>query len=173
MSPHEPQELTVSIAEQRLTNELQALGFIARTDQGKRQLKMVKNLNSQTEIFIYPGVRRRGSDVLIDPVMGVENVSLRERLLALDQRWEGSTRVCHVYLGLKASWGRFYIRTDTDLNDAASKVVKAIVEIGVPLLSAYDTLDKVRKLFQDELEGRKVDVAVLFAEEKLAVIGVH
>jgi hypothetical protein len=153
-----------------LASRLQTIGFVVKKE---RRLKLVRQVNDQTEVFVYPGVQRRGADILIDPVIGVENTILRERMLAMDPRWEGSTRVCHVYLGLKASWGEFYVRTDQEMEDAASQVVKGVIEVGLPLMSAYDTLDKVRKLFQDAVAGRQVDVAVLFEKEKLKLIEAH
>jgi hypothetical protein len=163
--------LTVSIVAHRLRSELEALGFaVARG----RHLRLVKKINDQTEVFIYPGVRKRGADILVDPVIGVENIVLREAILASDPRLEPSTRVCHAYLGLLSSWGRFYVRTEQELVDAASQVVKAVVEIGLLIMSAYDTLEKVRRLFREELaRTNRVKVAVLFAEDKLKLIEAH
>ncbi len=190
----EPRKLTVSVVARRLTSELESLGFVltkegpsaaARRMTSQREslglvlpktryLKLVKKINDQTEVFVHPGVQKRGADILVDPVIGVENTILRERLLAMDQRWEGSTRVCHAHLGLKASWDHLYVRTEQELDGAASQVVKAVVEIGLPMMSAYDTLDKARQLFRDDLDRTKpVRVAVLFAKEKLKLIEAH
>jgi len=166
-----PHWLTVSAAAHRLTSELAALGFVVTK---ARPLRLVRKINDETEVFVYPGVRKRGTDILVDPVIGVENTILRERLLAFDPRRKGATRVCHAYLGLLASWGRFYVRTELELDDAASQVAKAVVEIGLPIMSAYDTLDKVRELFREDLaRTNRVKVAVLFAQEKLRLIEVH
>jgi hypothetical protein len=139
-----------------------------------RSLRLIRKINDRTEVFVHPGVRKRGADILVDPVIGVENTILCGRLLAFDPRREGSTSVCHAYLGLLASWGQFYVRTEQDLDDAASQVVKAVVEIGLPIMSAYDTLDKVRRLFREDLaRTKRVKVAVLFADEKLRLIEAH
>jgi hypothetical protein len=166
-----PHRLTVSAVSYRLTSELEALGFVVTK---VRSLRLVKKINDQTEVFIHPGVRKRGTDILVDPVIGVENTILRERLLAFDPRRKGSTRVCHAYLGLLASWGRFYVQTEQQLDDAACQVVKAVVEIGLPIMSAYDTLDKVRELLREDLaRTNRVKVAVLFAREKLRLIEAH
>lgn len=162
---------TVSVVVKRLTRELETLGFeVVKA----RQPKLIKKINDETEIFIYPGARRRGKDILIDPMIGVENTILRERLIAIDPRWEGSSRVCHVYLGVKASWGQFYVRTEQELDFAALQVVKAVVEVGIPLMSKYDSLEKVRELFRNSLDHpEKVDVAVLFEKEKIRLLVTH
>jgi hypothetical protein len=77
-------------------------------------------------------------------------------------------------LGLLASWGQFYVRTEPELDHGASQVVKAVIEVGLPIMGAYDTLGKVRQLFRDDLAGTKrVRVAALFAQEKLRVIDSH
>jgi hypothetical protein len=184
--------LTASVVARRLRAELEALGFVLTKEQpsaaaqrmmselkshgvvppAARPLKLVRKINDQSEVFIYPGVQKKGASILIDPVIGLENTILRERALAMG--WDGSTRVCHAHLGLKASWDRFYVQTEQELDAATTQVVKAVVEIGLPMMSAYDTLDKVRQLFRDELDRTKqVRVAVLFAEQKLKLIEAH
>jgi hypothetical protein len=164
------EKLTVATVAARLTSELQKLGFIRVKD---RSLKLVKKLNSETEVFLFLGVRRRGVDILVDPVIGVENVKLRERLLRAE--WEGSTRVCHIYLGILGSWDRrLYLKTSEELDDVVATVSRSVSEVGLPTMSAYDSLDKVRKLFRDHLMGTKqVPVAVLFVREKLELIQPH
>jgi hypothetical protein len=123
---------------------------------------------------LHPGVRRRGKDIVVDPVIGVENVTLRERLLSADKRWEGSTSVCHVYLGILASWNRFYLRTDDQLDDAAKQIIRSVIDVGLPVMSEYDTLDKVRKLFQEDIaHTKRSKIVVLFAPQKLELIDLH
>ena len=187
-----PQNVTAPIAERRLRSELESLGFLSTKEPPSaaaqrmvselkshgvalptaRSLKLVRKINEQSEVFIYPGVRKKGAGILVDPVIGLENTILRERLVAIG--WDGSTSVCHVYLGLKASWGQFPVQTEPELDRAASEFIKAVVEVGLPMMREFDTLDKVRQLFRNDLDATKqVNVAVLFAEEKLKVIEGH
>ena len=57
------------------------------------------------------------------------------------------------------------MRTEPELDYAVFQVVKAVIEIGLPIMSAYDTLDKVRHLFREDLaRSKRVKVAVLFAQ---------
>jgi hypothetical protein len=164
-------KLTVSAVANRLTFELESLGFVLTN---AHPLRLAKSINDQSEVFVYPGVRKEGADIRIDPVIGVENTILRQRLLAIDKRWEGSTRVCHMYLGLKAGWNRFFVRTEQELDNAAYQIVRAVVEIGLPMMSAYDTLDKAKQLFRDDLDHSEgAAVAVLFPKDKLRLIETH
>jgi hypothetical protein len=67
-----------------------------------------------------------------------------------------------------------YVQTEQELDAAVPQVVKAVVEIGLPIMSVYDTLDKVRQLFREELaRTNRVKVAVLFPEDKLRLIEAH
>jgi hypothetical protein len=160
-------KLTVAAVAHRLTSEMELLGFAPIK---AKSLKLVKMINDDTGVFLHPGVMRTGADVRVDPVIGIDNVTLRERLLALDrQRWRGSASVCHAYLGILASWSRFYLRTGDQLDYAAAQIVKSVIDIGLPIMSEFDSLDKVRQLFHDELTGTKrAKVVVLFAKEKLS-----
>jgi hypothetical protein len=164
--------LTVATVERRLVSELEPLGFVPAKG---RVLKLLKAINDDTEIFLYPGAMRSGAVVRVDPVMGVDNVTLRRMLLGADrQRWKGSYSVCHAYLGILASWGNFYLRTSAELDRAVAQTVKSVIEIGLPVMSEFDSLDKVRRLFRDEIaRTKKAKVVVLFAEQKLAQIERH
>ena len=165
-------KLTVRAVERRLISELRSLGFVRVK---WSCLKLVKAVNADTEVFLYPSAIRVGAEVLIDPFMGVDNVTLRERLFAEDrERWQGLCIVCHAVLAVLASWDRLFVHTNAGLDRAAAKVVRTVIEIGLPLMREFDTLDKVKRLFQDEIAGtKKARVAVVYAEEKLAQIERH
>lgn len=136
-------------------------------------MKLTNTINDETEVFLYPGVSRDGPYVRIDPVIGVDNVRLRERLLALDaKRWgKGKARVCHVYLGLLDSWGTIYLRTEDELDKAIGTIIRTTVDIGLPRMRDFDTLDKVKDFLRDPWS--RPTVAVLFEKEKLAVLQDH
>ncbi len=174
MRPDEASEsrLTVAAVARRLTSELEPLGLVPVK---WRPLKLVKAINDDTEVFLYPGAMRDGADVRVDPVIGLDNVTLRERLLAADRkRWKGSYSVCHAGLGILASWNRFFVCTSAELDSAAAQIVKSVIEVGLPIVSEFNSLDKVRRLFRDELANTKqAKVVVLFAKEKLAQIERH
>jgi hypothetical protein len=167
-------KLTVNVVQDRLVSELKTVGFALAE---RRALKLIKKINDETEVFLYPGVSRDGRCVRIDPVIGVDNVRLRERLLALDaKRWgKGAARVCHVYLGLLDSWNRFYLKSGDELDDAVGAIIRTTVEIGLPRMQDFDTLDKVKALLRDPWSQalKRPKVAVLFEEEKLAVLQDH
>jgi hypothetical protein len=167
-------KLTVKVVQDRLVSELQAVGFALTRG---RPLKLINNINNETEVFLYPGVFRRGLYVRIDPVIGVDNVRLRERLLALDaKRWgKGAARVCHVYLGLLDSWGTINLKTEDELHKAVGTIIRTTVDIGLPRMRDFDTLDKVKALLRDPWSPalKRPKVAVLFENQKLAVLQDH
>ena len=160
-------QLTVKVVQDRLVSELKTVGFAVA---GHR---LIHKINDETEVFLYPGIHRDGSYVRVDPVIGVDNLRLRERLLALDtKRWgKGAARVCHVYLGLLDSWGTIYLKTEGELDKAVGAIVRTTVDIGLPRMRDFDTLDKVKALLRDPWSQPKV--AVLFEKEKLAVLQDH
>lgn len=164
-------KLTVATVAARLTSELEGLGFVRVK---AKTLKLVKKINDETEIFIYPGASRHRGEVFVDPIIGVENVILRARLLSLDDSLKNSTRVCHALLGMLDTWGHFYVKTEDELEYVASRVAKSVVEVGLPIMSEFDSLEKVRKLLHDEVNGtNRSRVAVLFEKQKLRVIETH
>jgi hypothetical protein len=166
------QRLTVAVVTKRLVSALEAIGFVRIKG---RNPKLVKKLNDETEIFLYPGVSRRGSEIVVDPVIGVENVTLRARLLSADRdRWKGCTRVCHKYLGLMDDWIRLYLKTEDGLDAVASQVVQSVIRFGLPEMSIYGARDKVIKLFEEDLANTKRStVAVVFAKDKLEALRRH
>jgi hypothetical protein len=160
--------LKVETAEKRLVPALEAIGFRSVK---ARPRALVVNVNDETEVFLYPGVGRRWGSVVIDPIIGVDNLRLKARLL--HSGWEGDPRVCHVFLGMAASWRSLYVQNEEELEHAVQQVVHSAIEMGLPLMRQYDSLDKVRKLFQDCVAHKQVPVAVLFAKEKLERMQEH
>lgn len=155
--------LKVATAAKRLVLALEAIGFKSVKAHPR---KLIMTLNDETEVFLYPDVRRRWGSVFLDAVIGVNNLKLDARLLR--SGWEGSTRVCHAYLGMLDSWGRLYVNNDEELEQAVHTLVRSVLEVGLPIMREYNSLDKVRKLFQDAIARKKrVPVAVLFARGKL------
>ena len=164
-------KLTVATVAARLTSELERLGFVRVK---AKTLKLVKKINDETEIFIHPGASRHRGEVFVDPIIGVENTILRARLLSLDDSLKNSTRVCHALLGMLDTWGHFYVKTEDELEYVASRMARSVVEVGLPIMSEFDTLDKVRKLFHDEVDGtNRSRVVVLFEKQKLRAIETH
>ncbi len=167
-------ELTVDVVRDRLVSELKRVGFAGAE---RRPTRLVYKINDETEVFLYPGAARDRRCVRIDPVIGVDNVRLRERLLALDaKRWgNGAARVCHVYLGLLDSWSTIYVKTEDELDKAVAAIIKTTVDIGLPTMRDFDTLDKVKALLRDPWSPalKRPKVAVLFEKEKLAVLQDH
>ncbi len=167
-------KLTVNAVQGRLISELKINGFaLARG----RPLKLIKKINDETEVFLYLGVHRDGHYVRIDPVIGVDNIRLRDRLLALDaKRWgRGAARVCHMYLGLLDAWGTIYLKAEDDVEEAVGAIIRTTVDVGLPRMRDFDTLDKVKALLRDPWSPalKRPKVAVLFEKEKLAVLQDH
>lgn len=166
-------KLTITAVSERLVRELGGIGFSLVQ---ARQPKLAININDQTKVFLYPGVSRDGARIRVDPVIGVINVHLRDRLLASDpKRWRGKTRVCHAYLGILASWNVLYLETTDQLDGAVDTIVESVTGIGLPRMSAFDTLDKVKDLLRDPRAPHfpQPRVAVLFQKDKLAVLQEH
>ncbi len=162
--------ITVGLVVARLMDELKTIGFsVARA----RQPKLVRKINDQTIVFLYPGVSRDGSRIRVDPVIGVVNGYLRDRLLASDgKRWNGKASVCHAYLGILAGWSVLYLDNMNQLDGAAAVVARSVIEIGLPRMCEFDTLDKVIDLLRDPRAPHFAQprVAVVFQKEKLAAL---
>jgi hypothetical protein len=168
-----PEKLSVTGVAERLVSAMKAIQF---TPVAGRPLKLIRKPNEETEIFLYPGVRRRGRGIRIDPIIGVENVTLRERLLAVDaNHWQGHTRVCHAYLGLLDSWGEIHLNASSELNGAVERVVKSVLEVGLPRMREFDSLEKVKIFLKDPWAPTvsQPRTAVLFEKEKLSVLQDH
>jgi hypothetical protein len=167
-------ELTVDVVRDRLVSELKTIGFAGA---GRRPTRLTYKINDETEAFLYPGVARDRRYVRINPVIGVDNVRLRERLLALDAKYwgKGAARVCHVYLGLLDSWGTIYLKAAEELDKAVGAIIRTTVDTGLPRTRDFDTLDKVKALLRDPWSPtlKRPKVVVLFEKEKLAVLQDH
>jgi hypothetical protein len=160
--------LKVAAAAQRLVAALEAIGFKSVR---ANPPKLSMNLNDETEVILHPGVGRRWGSVLIDPIIVLYNTKLQARLLR--SGWEGDPRVCHGYLGMLDSWGRLYVNNDGELEQAVHQVVRSVI-VGLTIMREYDSLDRVRKLFQDDIANKnRAPVAVLFAKEKLERMEEH
>jgi hypothetical protein len=161
--------LTVAEIRNRVATELQAaLGFELEK---RPRLKLTKRINPETEVFFYPGASKKRGELRLDPVIGVENLVLRERLRS--NGWKGGgTAVCHAYLGMLDSWGHLVVHSEAELDKVATRVVRSVKEVGLPIMMNFDSLDKVVELYEDTLAHHvnKWQVAVLFAKEKLAVL---
>ena len=158
--------LTVAGIRDRIATELQASLELKK----HRPLKLIKGINPETEIFLYPGVSKKRGELRLVPVIGIENFVLRERLLSTG--WNGDTRACHAYLGMLDSWGHLVVHSEADLDKAATRLVKSIKEVGLPIMMNFDSSDKVAALFAETLAHHvnKWHVAVIFAKEKLAAL---
>ncbi|WP_035639067.1 hypothetical protein [Bradyrhizobium sp. ORS 375] len=161
-------QVTVSEVDRRLISELNLLGFDLAE---RRPTKMVKKINDLTEIFIFTGVGKKRAEVVVNPIIGVENVLLRERLQSSELGRKHATRVCHAYLGLLASWDQLFLSSREELDGAMSKIVKSVVDVGLPTMREFDSVGAVKLLLQQQIVGANTTkLAVLFAEEKLRAI---
>jgi hypothetical protein len=168
-----PEKLTVGAVAARLVSALEAVQF---TLVASKPLKLIRKLNEETEVFLYPGVRAAAKGIRIDPVIGVENVNLRERLLAADaSHWQGHTRVCHAYLGMLDTWGEIHLNQSSGVDAAVEKVVKSVIEVALPRMHEFDTLSKVKVFLENPWAPtvRLPRFAVLFEKEKLKILRDH
>lgn len=141
--------------------------------------KFKKAINSQTWMFVYPGVRSGRSFVEIDPVVGIENLTLTTRLKALDEKQD--TRVCHIFMGaidgVIPFWGEkfsLYIPKGESTEQIVQLFVKALEQFALPKLRVYDSNEKVVELLRLYIESHtNVDVVIMDAEEKLALLTSH
>jgi hypothetical protein len=161
--------LTVAAIRDRVVTELQAaVGFELKRK--RPSLRLIKRINPETEVFFHPGVSKKRAELRLDPVIGIENFVLRERLLSTG--WKGSTSACHAYLGMVDSWGHLVVRTEADLDTVARRIVKSVEEVGLPIMMNFDSSNKVAALCEETLAHHvnKWHVAVIFAKEKLALL---
>lgn len=154
--------------ERAIEAKLIHIGFV-RTP--AKDLKLVKKINDETEIFLFPGVTAAGERVRIDPVIGVDNVKLRSRMRATNEPWRNTHSVCHVYLGLLGDWNRFYVTDSSEIEVIANAIAETTVEIALPLLEQFDSLEKVCALFRADINRTGTqNLSVGFAREKLALM---
>jgi hypothetical protein len=168
-----PDKLNVSEVAERLVSALERIQF---TVSERKPLKLITKINEQTEVFLYPGIKRNGRGIRIDPIIGVENVTLRARLLAADaHHWEGHTRVCHAYLGLLDSWGELHLNASSELNSAVERILESVLDVGLPRMREFDTLEKVKIFLKNPWAPTVTQprTAVVFEKEKLAVLQDH
>jgi hypothetical protein len=164
--------LKVAAIEKRLAAALETIGF--KPVKPRARDVVVMNLNDESEVTIYLGAWRRYGGVLIDPVMVLHNARLSARLL--HSGWKkNELRVCHFYLCMICPWNSILVKDDAELESAIQTVVQSVIEVGLPIMREYDSYDKVRKLFEDEIAHKKkrFPVAVLFEEKKLRAMTEH
>jgi hypothetical protein len=73
-----------------------------------------------------------------------------------------------VYLGLLESWGTIYVKTEDELDKAVGAIIRTTIDIGLPRMGDFDTLDKVKALLRDPWSPvlKRPKVAVLFRERE-------
>lgn len=132
---------------------------------------MLLQVNAETEIFFYPGVDMVDRQLKVDPVIGVENRSLRRALANRHEALRINSRVCHAYLGLLDAWGHFYVKPTAPHDDLVQQIVKSVETVGLPAMMAFDSVEKVMALLKASIEGNGPPVvAMMFEAEKLAAL---
>src|SRR5438876_126529 len=106
--------------------------------------KFFKKINAETEFFIYPGIGSTRAHVRLNPIVGIENLTLKTRL----QRSEHADidpRACHLLLGslkevhdLWEGTSAIYIKKDGPSLDAIRLLLRALNDYALPLLKKYD-----------------------------------
>jgi hypothetical protein len=143
----------------------------------KRKFK--RPINSETELFVYPGVRSGRSYVQLEPIVGIENASLTSRLKALDPKQD--TRVCHTFLGfiegVRPLWNgslSLYAAKGDSTAHMVQLFIQALERFAFPKFKTYNSKEKVAELLRLYAQSfRNVDVVILDAKEKLALLTDH
>jgi hypothetical protein len=157
--------------EQRIASTLAPLGF--KPSRRVRQTVLTKSVDCHSEIYLFPGVYRRKGRVLVEPVIGLDFLPLREALEKMTPI--PTTQICHCFLGLldrKESWLCLELTGETIETDALERITAALhvafAEL-LPLCSAK----KILEFFKDQIhhQGSITSKFVVMQEHlKLAVL---
>jgi hypothetical protein len=170
-SKDRPTLKTATVLKQ-LVSALEAVGFKWKKAYYPKSYGLTIVLNDETEVTLFPGVRKHSGSVVIDPVIALYNTKLKARILS--SGWDCEPRVCHAHLGLLDTWDHLCVNNDDELEQAIRQVVRTIIDVGLPIMREYDSVEKVRQLFRDEITRTKRHrVAVLFEKEKLQIMEDH
>jgi len=161
------ERFTPTAIKKLLAEKFAAVGFTP-TWNGRRRI--VRPVNPETEAFIYLDVRRRSRRIVIDAMVGIDSVPLRT-VLARTGGDVGRSRVCFVLVGFKAGWGELVIRDDAsreELEPWFDRIVDDALNIALPLVLRYDSLEKACQLFRVASDPRVIkSVAVVSEHMKL------
>ena len=160
--------------EKEVATALFAAGF-SKID----KYKFKKVINSETWMFVYPGIRSGRSYLQIHPVVGIENLTLTTRLKALDKTQDA--RVCHILMGsidgVISFWGGTFSLYAAKGDTTARMVqlfIDALERFALPKLAVYDSKEKVAELFKLYIASHtNVDVVISDAQEKLMLLTSH
>lgn len=157
--------------EQRIASALAPLGF--KPSRRVRQTVLIKSVGSHSEIYLFPGVYRRKGRILVEPVIGLDFLPLREALEKMTP--VPTTQICHCILGLldrKESWLCLELTGETIETDALERIT-AVVHVALVELLPLCSAQKIREFFKDEIHHRgtiRSKFAVMQEDLKLEVL---
>jgi hypothetical protein len=161
--------------EKDVASGLLAMGY-ARVERGK----FAKRIGQETDVFVYPQVGSKSSILELQPIVGIENVTLRSRLQILGKE-DADLRVGYALLGtvpgVSELWGGRFILWQPKGQSTAPMVelfIAAMEKIVCPRFSAYDSVEKVITLIERYIESSTFgDLIVADAREKLSILKPH
>ena len=160
----------VRAVEGRIADALEPLGF--KRVRGGISLKLVKQVDSDFEIFLFPGVQRRAGKIVVYPTIGLICIPLQQKLEALDDG--PTTHVCVTSLGsidTSNLWIELELLGEHIGDDGLAIIIDTVERAALPLLTSLCSIEQVRKLFEDAVEGPRIrKVGVIQERQKLAAL---
>jgi len=158
--------------ERDVTSALLANGYVKAKDR-----KFLKRIGQETDVFVYPFVGSKSSILQLQPIVGVENETLRARLRATGQE-DADGRVGYLLIGFVPGvsdlWEDrlgFWVPKGQSTAPMIELFITAMEQIVCPRFSAYDSMEKVIELIERYIESQPFgDLIVMDAPEKLAVL---
>lgn len=159
------------LLEREVTSALLSSGYVKA-----KGGKFLKRIGQETDVFVYPGIGSKSSILTLQPIVGIENLTLRSRLESIEaENTDG--RVGYLYMGqvpgVSEQWGGFGLwqPKGQPTTPMVEMFMTAMEKIVCPRLAVYDSVNQVIDLLERyiaSLDDR--DLVVADAPEKLAIL---
>lgn len=139
--------------------------------------KFLKGIGRETDVFVYPGVGSKSGILELQPVVGIENTTLRSRLQAMGKK-EADYRLGHTLIGqvpgIRELWGgdfTLWVPKGQPTAPMIELFMTAMEKIICPRFAAYDSMERVIDLLERYIASvERLDLVVADAREKLAIL---
>jgi hypothetical protein len=128
---------------------------------------------NEGEFIFFPGVTQDQEGLVVDPVLAIEQKDVRQALERNPGPWQKTHAVCHAHLGMLDTWTRLRVSSAFEVGSVVDVCTRSLQKF-LPVLAPLTTREGAVHLFkQDICHSAPQGLAILFAEEKLELLGVH
>lgn len=146
-------------SEQLMANALATAGFLRQNQSTPYR----RPIGSDSELFIFAKAWRRAGISYFEPVLGLENRTLRNRQIEPDPN-EKYPRFAHIYLGYLCGneIGRWYFQDEASSQTAAETISQAVSTFAIPFAEHWCDLSRAEELIRSALDGRGPQGVVVY-----------